>query len=78
MNFFNLYSYHDYEEAYYKGQFVNCKKIGLYLLSKLSDKRSKQLYRQLENFEYKWETFGKAEQDLLSQVKIWLMVNSYF
>jgi len=47
-----LYSYHDYEEAYYHMQYYKCKEIGLYLLAKLKDKRSKQLLKKLQKFEY--------------------------
>ncbi len=47
-----LYSYYDYEEAYFHGRAYDCKKIGLYLLGKLKDDRSKKLYKQLESIEY--------------------------
>jgi len=47
-----LYSYHDYEEAYYHLRYYECKKIGLYLLPKIKGKYSQQLYTRLEKFEY--------------------------
>jgi hypothetical protein len=45
------YTYNDYEEAYYKSQFMECKKIGICLLSKMTDRYSKKLLKELEKFE---------------------------
>ena len=74
-----LYNYFDYEEAYFHMRYYDCKKIGLYLLAKLKDKRAKELYKRLLKFEYDWMTFDKTDADLLWDVKVWLMVNdNYF
>jgi hypothetical protein len=62
-----LYSYHDYEEAYFHGRAYDCKKIGLYLLGKLKDDRSKKLYKQLESVEYAWD-LPRKKLDKLAEV----------
>ena len=69
------YTYNDYEEAYYGSRFNECKQIGIFLLSKLNDNRSKELLKELEKFEWDWLNITKKEYDLLTQVKCWLMVN---
>jgi len=70
------YTYNDYEEAYYKSQFTDCKKIGICLLSKMTDKYSKKLLKELKKFEWDWLNITKKDYDLLLQVKLWLMVNN--
>lgn len=50
-----LYTYHDYEEAYFHGRAYECKKVGLYLLSKLHDDYAKKLYKELKSVEYAWD-----------------------
>lgn len=69
-----LYNYFDYEEAYYHLRYTDCKKIGLYLLSQLQDKKSKELYKKLEKFEYDWIKENN-NSTILQEVKVWLMVN---
>ena len=67
-----LYTYSDYEDAYYHMRYYDCKKIGLYLLSFNSDDKSKELYDKLSSYEYKLEN---QDSGILFDVKIWLMVN---
>ena len=75
MNIWQVYSYYDYENAYYRAQYYKCKEIGLYLLSQLKDDRAKELYKQLEQFEYDWLHPTAKDAKLLLDIKIWLMVN---
>lgn len=77
-----LYSFYDYENAYYKCQVYRCKEIGCYLLKRLNNKKAKQLYKKLSNLEYKL-TWGEEDSkhnryiaQLLLDVKIWLMVHN--
>ena len=60
-----LYNYYNYEEAYFHMRYYECKKIGLYLLSKLNDSKAKELYKKLEKFEYDWLHPCVDEYDLL-------------
>ena len=39
------YTYRDFEEAYYKGNWNKCKEVGFYLLSKMKDKKSNKLLK---------------------------------
>ena len=48
----SAYTYFDYEQAYFHGQYYKCKTIGLYLLPKIKNKRAEELYKRLLNFEY--------------------------
>ena len=75
MNSWSLYSYLDYEEAYFSLQYRKCKEIGIYLLSHLVDEHSKQLLHQLENYDYADEEHRARDDKLLWDVKVWLMVN---
>ena len=77
-----LYSYADYEEAYYHGRIDKCKQIGCYLLERKNDKRSKELLKELSKLEYKcWYNDNSSQEELnhqakvLLEVKIWLMVS---
>ena len=74
-----LYSFYDYEQAYYKGQIARCKEIGCYLLKQINNKKAKQLYNKLSKVKYTWDV-PKVEQKyiakLLLDVKLWLMVHS--
>ena len=75
MNAWWIYSYFDFEEAYYKTQYNRCKEIGLYLLGQLRDPKSKELYRQLQQFKHDWMHPSPEGTELLLEVKIWLMIN---
>lgn len=73
-----LYSYNDYENAYYKSQVTACKEIGIYLLNKINNKQAKQLIEKLNNISYSYD-LSKEEldyiTDVLSEVKIILNIN---
>ncbi len=74
----HLYSYYDYEEAYYHLQWYKCKEVGCYLLLLLKDKYAKKLYKQLVKLNWAWDLPQKEQEriaKLLLDVKIWLMVN---
>jgi len=74
-----LYSFYDYENAYYKGQVYRCKEIGCYLLKYINNKRAKQLYNQLSKVEWSWDVPQEQQEyitKLLLDVKIWIMVHS--
>jgi hypothetical protein len=73
-----LYSYQDYERAYYHGDWYSCITIGCYLLSRIHNDRTKKLYKQLNKASYAWDAPQKELEEfakLLSDVKIWIMVN---
>ena len=70
-----LYSFNDYEEHYYHMRWYECKKVGCYLLERLKDKRSKELLKRLQKFEYDWLHPIESKDDILTEVKVWLMVN---
>ena len=65
-----LYSYYDYEEAYYHMQWNLCITIGTYLLPYINNNRAKQLLKQLS----KAKIDSKILTKLLLDVKIWLMI----
>ena len=73
MNSWWIYTYHDYEEAYYHMQYYKCKEIGLYLLPRIPGKRSEELLKRLKVYNYQWDKPDTSR--LLEEVKIWLMVN---
>ncbi len=50
VNSWSLYSYYDYEEAYFHMRYYKCVEIGLYLLSRLTDKQSKKLLKRLKKY----------------------------
>ena len=77
MNTWWIYSYHDYEEAYYHMQYYKYKEIGIYLLNRIPGKRSKELLRKLKKFEYDWLHPDTKGAQLLWDVKVWLMVNNW-
>lgn len=77
MNAWWIYSYHDYEEAYYHMQYYKCKEIGIYLLNRIPGKRSKELLSKLEKFEYDWLHPDTKDAQLLWDIKVWLMVNNW-
>lgn len=70
-----LYSYEDYEEAYYHNQYGMCKEIGLYLLSSMYDDKSKKFYHKLNKAKLNYNNLSDREAELLSDVRLWLMVN---
>ena len=65
-----IFTYHDYEEAYYSVRYHDCKIIGLQLLSKLTDKRSKELYKKLEKFEFDWLNPDYKNSKLLLEIRV--------
>lgn len=46
------YSYYDFEQAYFKYQYLDCIKIGIYLLSNLKDKTSLNLMSRLKKVNF--------------------------
>ena len=72
-----MYTFHDYEEAYYSGQYLECQTIGLKLLAALSDKNSKRLYKKLFKAPIDCVTDKEKKKlaDILLEVRIWLGVN---
>ena len=73
-----LYSYHDYEEAYYRGQYGKCKTIGLYLLSLINNEHARKLYRNLSDLITDRELTNIEKEywaEVLFDVKVWIMVN---
>jgi len=72
MSLQRTYTYYDYEMAYFHMQYNKCKDIGLYLLSRLKDKKSKELLEKLKKYKYQWDK--PQEATLLEEVKIWLYV----
>lgn len=71
------YSYKNYEEAYYKGNWNKCKEVGFYLLSKKNDKRSSKLLKEIKTIDYHWDLNPKELErisKILLAVKVWLMV----
>ena len=69
-----MYTFHDYEEAYYHANYYDCQKIGLILLSSLTDKNSKRLYKKLLAIDI-GSIDRKKLSDILVEVRIWLGVN---
>lgn len=75
------YNYYDFEQAYFKYQYLDCIKIGLYLLSKLKDKTSLKFRAKLQKAAFSWNTSQKERYlfgKLLEEVKIWLYVHANF
>ena len=73
-----MYTYHDFELAYYSNRVYDCKEIGLYLLEKIHTKEAKNYHKKLEKVEWDWDLTQKEHKeiaDLLSEIKIYLMVN---
>ena len=66
----NIYTYQEYEEAYYHMRYYQCVTIGRYLLSRLKDNKSKQLLKELDK--------GEPSSQLLIDIRIWLMINQNF
>ena len=72
-----IYSYYDYEEAFYHMRYYDCIDIGKYLLKKLKDKTSKQLLKRLNKLEYRWNLSKEDMNTLVNtlwEIKVWLMV----
>ena len=73
----NLYTYYDYEEAFYHMRYYDCISIAKQLLPKLKDKKSKQLLKRINKLEYRWD-LPKEDMDILVntlwEIKVWLMV----
>ena len=49
--YMKIYSKKDYEEAYYSCNVLLCKEIGMFLLSKLKDNKSKELIKELNKID---------------------------
>lgn len=75
-----LYTFTDYEDAYYTENISNCKQIGCYLLSHLKSndqKKTDNLLHQLSNLKWNWDDSLEKQievNQLLQEIKIWLMV----
>lgn len=79
MNCWSIFTYYDYEEAYYHLQYYKCKEIGIYILSKQSDRYSRELLEGLKKINCDWDCISKKDLELLWEIKVWLMVNvNYF
>ena len=65
----NRYTYCDYEECFYKHNWVKCKEIALHILSKLNDEKSLELKNKLEQDDIN-------NYQLYFDIKVWIMVNS--
>ena len=76
MDFWQKYSYHDYEEAYYRRDYAACKEIGLSMLSNLRDDRSKMLLEAFRDYEY--DPGDPVGAKILDDVKVWLMIKSNY
>lgn len=73
-----LYTFADFEEAYFKNDVERCQIIGVYLLGRLSGDTAKELTKKLLNLHYKWDAHQDELQkvyQLLSEVKRWLQAN---
>lgn len=73
----NLYTFDDYENAYYNRDVDKCKEIGCYLLSSIKDEHAKKLLSKLKKITYSWNMSEKKLNELtklLTDVKIYLMV----
>lgn len=72
-----IYSYHDYEEAYYHMQYYKLREIGCYLLSFIHNDRARELSEKLSKVEWRWD-LSEEEHKYLAQlyldVKLWIMV----
>ena len=72
-------SFHDFEEAYYYGQWETCIQLGKQLLSSINNDRSIELLEALNKVHYSWDLSEEEARyltKLLNDVKIWLMIHS--
>ena len=69
----NLYTYYNYEDAYYHMQYNKCIEIAKYLLPKI---KNNPKVRELEDKLY--DTYDSIDNNLLGEIKIWLMVYENF
>ena len=73
-----MYTYHDFELAYYSNRVYECKEIGLQLLERIKTKEAEKYHKKLEKVEWDWNLTQKEHKEiarLLSDIKIYLMVN---
>ncbi len=72
-----MWTYYDFEDAYVKGNLVQCKEIGAYLLKKYRTAESKKLLKAL--LLVKPASSKKEDKaycaKIIMKVKLWLMVN---
>lgn len=75
-----IYSFDDYERAYYGRRYEDCKTIGLYLLGYINNKKAKDLSLQLSNIDIHSQDEGEINyiKNLLSDVRLWIKVHSYY
>lgn len=76
-----IYSYSDYEYAYYHCQWYKCIEIGKYLLPLIHNDRARELLKQLQKASYSWdmpEEKAKEFAQVLLDVKIWIMVHENY
>lgn len=73
------YNYCDYEDAYYKTNIEQCKKIALEILPKINNEKVQVLLEQIKDIEWNWnypEEEKRRILDIFSEIKIWIMVYS--
>lgn len=76
-----LYSYSDYEDAYYHCRWDKCIEIGKYLLSFIHNDRAEKLLKKLSKAYYTWDMpkdESKKLSKLLLEVKLWIMVHENY
>jgi hypothetical protein len=76
-----IYSYSDYEYAYYHQQWSKCIEIGKYLLPFIHNDRANKLLKKLSKAYYAWnipEDESKELAQLLLDVKVWIMVHENY
>ena len=72
----NMFTYYDYEDAFYLGDYGKCKEIGISLLSHKRSKEAKELLTKLRTIDYSWSLDEKEKQkiyNILSEVKRYLL-----
>lgn len=73
-----MFTFSDFEKAYYECNILKIKEIGCFLLLRKTDNYSKELYHKLNNINWNWNS-NKQKLDkitkIIDAVKIWLMLN---
>ena len=75
-----LYTYYDYENAYYNMQYTKCIEIGKYILPYIHNDEAKKLLKKLNKAYYIWDMPEEELKELvklLFDIKLWIMVNYY-
>ena len=74
----DMFTYYDYEDAFYLGDYSKCKEIGIHILSSKRNKEAKELLSKLKQINYSWTSNDKEKQgvyDILVDVKKYLLAN---